>query len=269
MTHLSTATNNHPNHRVHANRTIIKGIAASLLAMATLLPFTSVSAATYSVNPSPANSSMTHTLNYGLLNFAASASKKVSNDQINATLSKTVQNKSSSEVANQIATTLNQAVAIAKKYPQVQVSTGNQATYPQYDKNQKIIGWTGNASLNLKSTDTVAASKLIAELQSFMTVDGLDFSVSDAARKATEQELMMEASKNFQRQAQTLMPVWGAKGYQLVSLEFSQGGDYRAPRAYGSVMMLEAASAKVADQNFQAGDSTITVTANGTVQLVK
>ncbi len=38
---------------------------------------------------------------------------------------------------------------------------------PDYDKNQKIIGWTGTASLNLKSTDTVAASKLIAELQSF------------------------------------------------------------------------------------------------------
>ena len=93
MTHLSTATNNHLNYKVHGNYTITKGIAASLLAMATLLPFTSVSAATYPVNPSPANSSMTHTLNYGLLNFAASASKKVSNDQINATLSKTVQNK--------------------------------------------------------------------------------------------------------------------------------------------------------------------------------
>ena len=90
MTHLSTATNNHLNYKVHGNYTITKGIAASLLAMATLLPFTSVSAATYPVNPSPANSSMTHTLNYGLLNFAASASKKVSNDQINATLSKTV-----------------------------------------------------------------------------------------------------------------------------------------------------------------------------------
>lgn len=47
MTHLSTTTNNHLNHKVHANHTITKGIAASLLAMATLLPFTSVSAATY------------------------------------------------------------------------------------------------------------------------------------------------------------------------------------------------------------------------------
>lgn len=241
-------------------------LTGSLLAIATLLPLTTLSAtaATY-----PANTTMTNTLNYGLLNFVASASKKVSNDQINASLNKTVQSKSSSDVANQIATTLNQAVAIAKRYPQVQVSTGNQNTYPQYDKNQKIIGWTGTASLNLKSTDSVAASKLIAELQNFMTLNGLDFSVSDATRKATEQELMVEASKNFQRQAQTLLPVWGARDYQLVNLEFNQGGDYRAPRAYGGVMMLEATSAKVADQDFQAGDSTLTVTANGTVQLIK
>ena len=77
MTHLSAATNNHPNHKAHANHTMTKGIAASLLAMATLLPFTSVSATIYPVNPSPANSLMTNTLNYGLLNFAASASKKV------------------------------------------------------------------------------------------------------------------------------------------------------------------------------------------------
>ena len=165
-----------------------------ILAVSMLLPLASLSAnaATY-----PAGNTMTTSLNYGLINFAAAASKKVNNDQINATLNKTVQNKSSVEVANQIATTLNQAVVIAKKYPQVQVTTGNQNTYPQYDKNQKINGWTGTASLNLKSTDTVAASKLIAELQSFMTLDGLDFAVSDTLRKATEQELMIEASKNF------------------------------------------------------------------------
>ena len=238
-----------------------------ILAVSMLLPLASLSAnaATY-----PAGNTMTTSLNYGLINFAAAASKKVNNDQINATLNKTVQNKSSVEVANQIATTLNQAVVIAKKYPQVQVTTGNQNTYPQYDKNQKINGWTGTASRNLKSTDTVAASTLIAELQSFMTLDGLDFAVSDTLRKATEQELMIEASKNFQRQAQTLLPAWGAKDYQLVNLDFSQSGDYRPmSRGYGGMLMAAEASAKVADQNFQAGDSTITVTAHGTVQLVK
>lgn len=219
--------------------------------------------------PTATTTMQNNTLQYGLVSFAASASRKVANDQINASLSKTAQNKSSAEVQNQIATTLNQAMAIARKYPQVQVTSGNQATYPQYDKNQKIIGWTGNATLNLKSTDTVAASKLIADLQAFMTMDNLVFTVSDAKRKEVEQALMVDASRNFQQQATALLPAWGAQSYQLVNVEFNQGNDYY-PRARVMPMMAAAKMENaVADQDFQAGDTSITVTVNGTVQLVR
>lgn len=219
---------------------------------------------------SPVMPNLNNTLNYGLLNFSAEASRKVDNDQTNATMTKVVQDKSSTEVARRISETLNQAVIIAKKYPQVQVSTGNQSTYPQYDKNQKINGWTGNASLNLKSTDTVAISKLIAELQSFMTLDGINFSVSDNTRRKVEQELMVEASTAFQNQAKALLPVWNARDYQLVSLDFNRGGDYGG-RGYGVPMMAMASmkESAVANQDFQVGESTITVTANGNVQLMK
>lgn len=218
----------------------------------------------------PAQPTAGQTLQYGLLNFSANASRKVDNDQINATLTKTVQNKSSAEVANQISLTLNQALQIAKKYPQVKVSTGNQNTYPQYDKNQKINGWTGSASLTLKSTDTVQASKLIAELQNSMTLDGLSFSVSDDTRNKIEKELMVEASKNFQSQANALLPVWQARDYQLVSLDFNQGGGgYHPMPVMYATARAEGAMAKVAEQDFQAGESTITVTANGVVQLVR
>lgn len=218
----------------------------------------------------PIMTTINNTLNYGLLNFSAEASRKVDNDQTNATLTKVVQHKSSSEVANQINDTLNRALVIAKKYPQVQVSTGNQSTYPQYDKNQKINGWTGNASLNLKSTDTVAISKLIAELQSFMTLDGISFSVSDDTRKKVEEQLMIEASQNFQRQAKALLPAWNARDYQLVSLDFNRGGDYAGRYTVAPMMaMAKTQSNEVASQDYQAGESTITVTANGNIQLVK
>lgn len=217
----------------------------------------------------PTNPNYGQAMQYGLLNFSANASKKVDNDQVNATLSKTVQNKNSAEVAVKITQTLNQAMIIAKKYPQVKVSTGNQNTYPQYDKNQKIIGWTGNANLYLKSTDTVAMSNLIAELQSFMNLDGLDFSVSDDLRKKIEQELMVQASKNFQAQAATLLPAWNARDYQLVSLDFNQG--YTAmPMARGYyTTAVSAKEMSVPAQDYQAGESTITVNANGVIQLVK
>lgn len=219
-------------------------------------------------NPMLTNTS--NTLNYGLLNFSAEASRKVDNDQTNATMTKVVQDKSSTEVARRISETLNQAMQVAKKYPQVQVTTGNQSTYPQYDKNQKINGWTGNASLNLKSTDTVAISKLIADLQTFMTLDGINFSVSDDTRKKVEKELMIEASRNFQQQAQALLPAWNARDYQLVSLDFSRGGDYHGRYTTMPVMaMAKMEDAGVANQNFQAGESTITVTATGNIQLVR
>ncbi len=231
---------------------------------------TSLSAAHAAPIGQPVMNNVNNTLNYGLLNFSAEASRKVENDQTNATMTKIIQSKSSSDVAAQINETLNRAVTIARKYPNVQVSTGSQSTYPQYDKNQKITGWTGNASLNLKSTDTVAVSKLIADLQAFMTLDGINFSVSDATRRKIEQELMVEASSAFQQQAQALLPIWKARDYQLVSLDFSRGGDYGG-RRYAAPMMAMAKMQNdaVPSQDFQVGESTITVTANGNVQLVK
>lgn len=235
--------------------------------MASLAPLSLPANAIIYSNPTPQSSGQA--MQYGVLNFSATASKKVNNDQVTATMSKVIQNSNPIEVARQITQSLNHATAIAKKYPMVKVSTGSQSTYPQYDKNQKITGWTGNANLTLTSIDTVATSKLIAELQSDMNLNGLNFSVSDEVRKQAQQELMIEASKNFQRQAQALLPAWQARDYQLVNVTFDQANDYRPmPRAYGGMVMAKMASA-VPEQNFEAGESTLTVTANGAVQLVK
>lgn len=231
-----------------------------------LLPLSSMAYASNTFG----NPNMTQSLNYGLLHFSTTASKKVENDQINATLNKEIQHQSSSQLANQIATTLNKAIEIAKQYPEVKVSSGNQSTYPQYNKQNKITGWTGSASLHLQSTDIVATSKLIADLQSFMTLDNVNFSVSDNTRKKVEQELMLQASKDFQQQAKTLLPAWQAQDYQLVNLQFSKGYDYHDYDMPRMAMAVEAsASAKVSQQNFQVGESTINITASGAVQLVK
>lgn len=210
-------------------------------------------------------------LNYNLVNFSTQVSQKVENDEVNATLAKTLQNKSHTELAKRITETLNQANLIAKKYPTVKVATGNQSTYPQYDKNSKINGWQGSASLNLQSNDTVAMSQLIAELQNFMQLEDLGFSVSEGKQKSVKQALMLEASKSFQQQANALLPAWNAKGYELVSLDFNGGDGYSSYRK--SSMRLQsfavAEASSMPSQDFQTGDTTITVTANGVIQLLK
>lgn len=210
-------------------------------------------------------------LNYNLVNFSTQVSQQVENDEVNATLSKILQNKSHTELAKRITETLNQANLIAKKYPTVKVATGNQATYPQYDKNSKINGWQGSANLNLQSNDTVAMSQLIAELQNFMQLEDLDFSVSDNKQKSVKQALMLEASKRFQQQANELLPAWNAKGYELVRLDFNGGDGFSTYRKSIRVspMMAVAEASSIPSQDFQTGDSTITVTANGVIQLLK
>ncbi|ELA08458.1 hypothetical protein MOMA_07851 [Moraxella macacae 0408225] len=226
---------------------------------------------TLTINANAHNNAHSHASKpeHNLIGFSTNATQKVENDEVHATMSKSIWHKSSAEVAKRITETLNQAMMIAKKYPSVTVNTGSQSTYPEYDKNQKISGWTGRATLQLKSSDTVAVSQLIADLQNFMQLSGLDFSVSESKQKAITQTLMIDASKAFQQQAKNLLPVWNATDYQLVSLDFTQGSGHNYASYSKELAMPVATDVSIPTQNFAVGESTISVTANGVIQLVK
>jgi len=206
-------------------------------------------------------------LNYNIVNVQAEATRQVSNDLMNATLYIERSNKQPAELATQITQLMNQATALARKYPSVKVETGSQTTYPIYnDDNQKLKEWRGRAEINLESTDFKAASQLIGELQQNFQTQSIGFSVSDTQRKKVENELIVEASKNFQQRAQSLAQAWSKSGYNLVNLNINTSNYYPRP------VMMRAESAKFATadapmQDVAGGESKITVNANGTVQL--
>lgn len=202
-----------------------------------------------------------------LISLSANASDIVTNDEINASLYIEAQSNNAKQLTQTLTQTMNQAIAISKPYPSVNVATGNQNSYPRYNDKQKIIGWTGRASLHLKSTDMAAASNLIAQLQDILMVENISFSVSDKLKEHVENRLMITASTKFQDQAKALLPVWQAKSYQLVNLTFSKQG-YRPemPMRYEMKAVSMAADAAPVP-NFASGNSTISVNANGTIQL--
>jgi predicted secreted protein len=206
-------------------------------------------------------------LNYNIVNIQAGATREVSNDKMNAVLYIEKSNKQPSELAAQISQTMNQAVALSKKYPQVKIQTGSQSTYPIYnDDNQKLKEWRGRAEINIESTDFKAASQLVSELQQNFQTESINFTVSDAQRNKVENELILEASKNFQQRAQLLSQAWNKSGYNLVNLNLNTSNSYPRP------MMMRASVAKASGvqadaQNVEAGESKITVTANGSIQF--
>ncbi|MDM1491843.1 SIMPL domain-containing protein [Acinetobacter indicus] len=210
----------------------------------------------------------TEKLNYNLINVQAEASRQVSNDQMNAVLYIERSHKQPAELANQITQIMNQAMATARKYPTVKVESGSQSTYPVYDNDsQKLKEWRGRAEIHLESTDFKAASQLIGELQQSLQTQSVHFSVSDSQRKKVENELLVEASKNFQQRAQLLTQAWNKSGYQLVNLNMNTNN--YTPRPI--VMRANTAKFAVAEAapapDMAAGESKMTVNANGTIQF--
>ena len=210
----------------------------------------------------------TEKLNYNLINVQAEASRQVSNDQMNAVLYIERSHKQPAELANQITQIMNQAMATARKYPTVKVESGSQSTYPVYDNDsQKLKEWRGRAEVRVQSTDFKAASQLVSELQQNFQTQSINFSVSDAQRKKVENELMVEASKSFQQRAQMLRQAWNKSGYNLVNLNLNTNSYFPQPVMRASMAKFAVAETAVADQDMAAGESKITVNANGTIQF--
>lgn len=230
-----------------------------LLALSALLIGTSLATTTFANN---------ETLNYNLANIQAEATRQVSNDEMHAVLYIEKNNKQPAELAAEISQLMNQAMTIGKKYPQVKIKTGSQNTYPVYDNdNRKLKEWRGRAEVNIESKDFKAASQLISELQQNFQTQSINFSVSDEQRKKVENELITEASKNFQQRAQLLSQAWNKSSYNLVTLNINTNRSYPQP-----VMMMQRAKSSMSDsagmaQDVSAGESKITVNAEGSIQF--
>jgi predicted secreted protein len=206
-------------------------------------------------------------LNYNIVNVQAEASRQVSNDEMHATLYIEKSNKQPAELSNQINQLMNQALVVSRKYPQVKVETGTQSTYPIYDNaSNKLKEWRGRAEIRLESKDFKAASQLISELQQSFQTQSINFTVSDEQRKKVENDLMVEASKNFQQRAQMLTQAWNKSQYTLVSLNLNTNNYFPQPVMRTSMAKFAAAEAAPA-QDMAAGESKIIVNANGSIQF--
>lgn len=223
------------------------------------------SAALLTAMMSPAHAEPT---GYDQISFQTEVKEEIANDEVRASMYKKAQATDAKTLATTLNTSINRALAIAKRYPTVTVSTGQQSTYPRYDKNDKIIGWTGQANIDLKSTDFTATSQLIADLQETLVMNNLNFGVSEIKKDALEQKLMTDASRAFQQQAKNLTRAWDARGYRVITVNLNTGNN-NFPRPMYSSMRAADAESSIPSQNFESGNSTISVTANGTIELNK
>lgn len=203
-----------------------------------------------------------------IITLQAETSREVQNDQMQATLYAELNNASPTVLAKETAQIINRAMDLAKAYPTVHINNGAQNTYPIYSDKNKLTGWRSRAEIQLKTSDFKAGSELIAQLQTSMQLDGVNFSVSNEQRTKVENELLSEITGIFRARATQLQQAWGANKYELVNMNINSSSD--EPRPYPMMMRaakFDAASDAVPAQTVQSGNSRVRITANGSIQL--
>ena len=119
------------------------------------------------------------------------------------------------------------------------------------------------SEFSLESGDTAALSELLGKLQGTLGVSNIQMQPSPETRKKIENEVMIDAITAFKARAKIISESFG-KPYRIKQISVNTSGRFAQPmyRAAAKSMMAEAAPMPV-----EAGESTITATVSGQIEL--
>jgi predicted secreted protein len=202
---------------------------------------------------------------FNQVELQAEASREVQNDLMLATLYAEASDPSAAKVADQLNRVTAEALKTAATATAVRARSGGTQTFPVYDRAGKLTSWRGRSEIRLESRDTGAMAVLIGRLQSSMQLSGVTFSVSPELRRQAENELINEAVAAFKSRADIAAKAIGGRTYKIRRVGLNTAGMQPPPRPM--MMARQAQAAEVSTPSFEAGTSTITVTASGTVEV--
>lgn len=198
--------------------------------------------------------------------LSAQASRTVANDLARLTAYVEMSEANPAELARKVNTRVTEALALAKSYATVKVRSGGSFTYPVYAKTGRSIeSWRMRSEIALESRDIASLAELAGKLQTVAAVSQLSVDVAPETARKAEDEAVVDAIRAFEARAGVVTRALG-KHYRIAQLNVG-GMDSRpmpmAKAARGVAMAMEAAPMPV-----EAGESTITVTVSGSVELV-
>ncbi|TNF97967.1 MAG: DUF541 domain-containing protein [Gammaproteobacteria bacterium] len=201
-------------------------------------------------------------LTYDRVNLSASAAMEVEQDELRATLYALNEGENAGKTADAVSRDMQQALQIVHRLKGITAQTGNFSTQPVYRK-QRISGWRSRQNLSLKSTDSRALSELVGKLQQYLSVQNINYQVSDEKRQIAEDELTKKAIKNFKDRAQLITSNLGKRNYRLVNMNVSSNSPHQPP----VVMRAMAMENKSIAPQIQAGTQRIQININGTIEI--
>jgi len=199
--------------------------------------------------------------------IAVESSRSAPNDQFRALVYFEASDINPGDLARKVNNTIGQALQTAKAYPAVKVRTAGNSTSPIYGKNSRSIEtWRMRSTLALESRDAAPMSELIGKLQQTMVIGGINAAPSPETWKKIEDETIADALAAFEARAKLVAGSLNKK-WKIKHVSVNTGGFQPkpvAPYARAAMMSADAAPAPI-----EAGDSPVSVSVNGQIELME
>ncbi len=199
------------------------------------------------------------------VDLTAEASRPAANDMVRATVFAEASGSNPGELARRVNQDIAEGLKTIKARPGIAVKSGRQSTFPVYAQNQKIESWRMHSELVLESRDAAAVSELLGQLQQMrLAIGSVSQLPAPETRRKVEDEATRDAIGAFRQRAAVVADVLG-KPYKIRHLNIQQSGQMppmpimRASRA--------AMGAEAAPPPLEAGESLVTTTVSGQIEL--
>lgn len=197
--------------------------------------------------------------------FSAQASRSTPNDLVIAQLYAEQSGPDTATVARQVNRSIANAIESARAYPGVKIQSAGTATWPVYAKGGgKIEAWRMRSEIRLESRDSSALSELVGNLQNSLAVSNLSMQPAPDTRRKAADEATVDAIRAFEQRAELIGTTLG-KRYRIHRLNISESGSQPPifAKMRATAMMAEAAPAPI-----EAGESEVSVTVSGSIELL-
>jgi predicted secreted protein len=159
--------------------------------------------------------------------------------------------------------------ALKRADPKAQIETSGYGSYPVYSAgNRGIVGWRVRQGVTLKTDNLAMLPKTVASAQSTLSVGGVDFRLSKAARETVEARLIQQAIANLNARVAAAAQALGVPQNRVRLEEVNFGGREGGPIPVGSPRMAAMASDAVPPPTFEAGRSMERISLTGKARLL-
>ena len=206
----------------------------------------------------------------GVVSLTATASVEVSRDLMAVTLSTTREGADARTMQSALKQALDAALQEARgaaRAGQIDVRTGNFSMSPRYSPKGALNGWQGTAELVIEGRDLSGIGQLAGRIQS-MSIARVAQGLSREQREKAEASVTAQAIARYRAQATEVTQQFGYASYVVreVSVNGNEQGGGPEPMMMRAKVFAAAADAPLP---VEAGQTTVSVTVSGTVQMQK